>query len=176
MKKLLAIILAVVMTCTLVFAVSAADETLEATGAADQDVNVTVEVEVLETVYHVDITWGNLTFVYKTTKDDWNPGTHDYDTIEKGWINSTATIEIVNHSNTGITVEKSYVADEENAAKGVVATVGNPSKASLPSAYGKTLDSDEIKSTISVSVEGQTPADTEATGTFTVGTITITIG
>ena len=118
MKKLLAIILAVVMTCTLVFAVSAADETLEATGAADQDVNVTVEVEVLETVYHVDITWGNLTFVYKTTKDDWNPGTHDYDTIEKGWINSTATIEIVNHSNTGITVEKSYVADEENAAKG----------------------------------------------------------
>lgn len=175
MKKLLAILLAVVMTCTLVFSVYAADETLNATGNADEDVNVTVKVEVTETKYHVDITWDDLTFVYKTTKGEWNPSTHEYDDVDSGWENDTATVEIVNHSNAGIAISKTYVANDATAGKGVVATVGELTKATLPSAEGKATDSADLKSSFTVSVAGQTPADTETQETFKVGTITITI-
>lgn len=168
MKKFLAIILAVVMTCTLVFAVSAADSDNAAAQSGTQNVNVTVNNET-DTVYNVDIQWTGLSFIYDYNKGTWNSQTHEYADAAEGWQNDEETITVINHSNAPVYLAAEYVPD---GVTGVTVEV-NVANGSLPTAEGvDPSDVSSLTATVTVTVGGA-PADKAFSGK--VGAVTITI-
>lgn len=178
MKKLLAILLAVVMTCTLVFSVSAADgDTSTAAGQNDShEVKVTVNDET-ETVYNVDIQWASLSFTYDYSKGAWDSENHTYDGGNGAWVNAgsdgkvTETFSVINHSNAPVTVTGAYAA---NGSTGVTVEV-TVANGSLPTAEGVDLgDLSSLTATVTVTVSGE-PTDKTADNAV-VGNINITIG
>ena len=183
MKKFLAIMLAVVMTCTLVIGVAASttpDEENE-----NHKVQAKVETVATGTVYSVDIAWGSLVFTYKDdTLGTWNPSTHDYDNKgTDGWkINETtvaqtveATVTITNHSNSAVDVKTTYADAEGN--DNVTVTVAGASVTAiteLPSAEGKATDAQDLQTTFTVSVTGR-PDSNVGTTAVDLGTISVTV-
>ena len=178
MKKLLAILLAVVMTCTLVFSVSAADgDTSTAAGQNDShEVKVTVNDETA-TVYNVDIQWTGLSFTYDYSKGDWQSDSHTYANESGAWVGAasdgkvTETINVINHSNAPVTVTGEYAA---NGSTGVTVEV-TVANGSLPTAEGVALGNlSSLTATVTVTVSGE-PTDKTANNAV-VGNINITIG
>lgn len=178
MKKLLAILLAVVMTCTLVFSVSAAEgDTSTAAGQnGSHEVKVTVNNQT-ETVYNVDIQWTGLSFTYNYDKGDWQSNSHTYENESGAWVGAgsdgkvTETINVINHSNAPVTVTGEYAANGSTGVT-VAVTVAN---GSLPTAEGVDLsDVSSLTATVTVTVSGE-PTDKTANNAV-VGNINITIG
>lgn len=178
MKKLLAILLAVVMTCTLVFSVSAADgDTSTAAGQNDShEVKVTVNDETA-TVYNVDIQWTGLSFTYDYSKGAWDSENHTYNGGNGAWVGAaldgkvTEIIKVINHSNAPVTVTGAYAA---NGSTGVTVEV-TVANGSLPTAEGVDIgDVSSLTATVTVAVSGE-PTDKTANNAV-VGNINITIG
>ena len=176
MKKLLAILLAVVMTCTLVFSVSAADSETKAEQNGSHEVKVTVNNQT-ETVYNVDIQWTGLSFTYNYDKGDWQSDSHTYANESGAWVGAgsdgkvTETINVINHSNAPVTVTGAYAA---NGSTGVTVEV-TVANGSLPTAEGVDLgDLSSLTATVTVTVSGE-PTDKTANNAV-VGNINITIG
>ena len=63
-------------------------------------------------VYSVDIAWTDMNFTYTGAGEGtWNPETHQYEGgTEASWTDSNASVTVINHSNTAVTVTASFEA------------------------------------------------------------------
>lgn len=109
---------------------------------------------VCETVYKVDISWGDMNFVYATTGSSvWNEKTHLFEQKFKStWTGTDNYIKLVNHSNTEVDAKFTYV--NKGIHTGVIGTFEGGNKLSLPSAEGKPLDSKEIVGSKNLLLDG----------------------
>lgn len=143
------------------------------------------------TVYKVDIVWGNLSFTYnEEAKGTWNPNTHTYSGGQAaGWAPGKVDITITNHSNTAVAATPSYeaAADEyktadmqfsNSADKVIVKEKTNEddityiSIGSADNQEGANGAGSPVKETFKVTPTGELPPGTKDQ---TIGTITITI-
>ncbi|MBQ6868314.1 MAG: hypothetical protein IJO16_06580 [Clostridia bacterium] len=112
MKKVLAITLTMAMLFTMT---AMAENISSSSGTASVDVKGSyVQGVASDTIYSVDIIWGDMNFTYTdAAQGTWNPATHDYDDVgEKGtWSASGNTITVTNHSNAGITASMEFKTD-----------------------------------------------------------------
>lgn len=63
------------------------------------------------TVYRVDITWGAMEFTYTDVSKDWDPDTHQYNSVVPAawsWTEDTNKITVTNHSNTAVDASFAY--------------------------------------------------------------------
>ena len=63
------------------------------------------------TVYRVDITWGAMEFTYTDVSKDWDPDTHQYNSVVPAawsWTEDTNKITVTNHSNTAVDASLAY--------------------------------------------------------------------
>ncbi len=112
MKKVLAITLTMAMLFTMT---AMAENISSSSGTASVDVNGSyVQGVASDTIYSVDIVWGDMNFTYTdAAQGTWNPATHKYDDVgQKGtWSASGNTIMVTNHSNAGITASMEFKTD-----------------------------------------------------------------
>lgn len=165
MKKLTALLLAVLAVFSLTIGAFAADPT-------EKDVTVnTVNGSTLAAVYKTNITWDSLVFTYTfdSAKDTWNPETHEYERTSgiSGWDKTTADITVTNHSNRGISVS---VAANVPTTYNVTGTLSKPTF-TLDTAEGTAVGAAPAD-TCTLTISG-IPNVTETT--FTQSTITVTI-
>lgn len=121
MKKLIAMILTVIMLfgmCTTAFA-----EEVPETKEKNITVDYKNEQPVPNTVFKIDVTWGNMEFEYSNgTKKVWDPGSHTFTETSGGtvgWSCKDANdniIKVTNHSNTAIRVMLSYESEAQYSA------------------------------------------------------------
>lgn len=190
MKKFLLIALAVVMMMTLAISAFAADPViLDSRTSAElkSTGNVTVNVTdfYAETVYYVEVTWGNLAFDYTQGTYTWDPVNLEYVVKDgsAGWVDAeynTAesvtradVIKVTNQSNAAIkaTAEVTDVLDGvtvETAVDGVAGTEFVLNSAA-PATVGGTAEVQSKEFDVTV---GGTPS---GTGIITIATITVTI-
>lgn len=122
-------------------------------------------------VYSVDLSWGSMEFTYKADgKKTWNPTDHKYTTsITDSWVASGNDITVTNHSNTGITADFAFNAEE--AYKTVT---GNFDKSTISLATAEGTTSDKApKGSVALNLGG-TLKETVADFT-TVGKVTVTL-
>lgn len=172
MKKLIAILLAVMMMATLSMSVFA--ETVD----KSQDITVKGEYEDKTTTPDkivTDISWGAMEFTYtKSGQMDWDDKNHKYDDNTKGaWTATGNTVTVINHSNVAVVASFKFEADTEYS--GITGTFSSPT-IELKSAVGVGTTEAELATltgTTTLSLSGDLKSGT-AEGT-TVGTITVTI-
>lgn len=170
MKKTIATLIAVLMSCSMCAVVSAA--TLTETGSANGDVKATYqEGSSGGTIYSVDLSWGAMEFTFTDVSEGtWNPETHQYvNSAASKWEANGNTVTATNHSNTSIDVSFAY--NKESGYDSVNGTLDVNSK-SLATAVGTTVDAaPSVTSTLTLSgsLDSDTPAKTK------VGTVVVTI-
>lgn len=114
MKRLLACTLAAALTLTAgtnAFAADAGSKSDVKSGTEITVNGIYKETAEAEEVISVDVKWDAMKFVYALRSDgDWNPKTHAVEgaSEDPGWLNQTRTIEVVNHSNVGVTASMSF--------------------------------------------------------------------
>lgn len=170
MKKVLALILALVMALSLGAVAFAENDLVETPGESSGNVNVNVQ-SFTEDVFSVTIEWDSLTaFTYKF--EDWNDKQFIY---TGGWlqddgqttdVDDSVSVAVINNSNVAINVEATF-ADEQTAVttEGVTATLGNNEFS---------LDPKGDSAEFSVTISG-TPNDNNVEKSIMVGTITVVI-
>ena len=166
MKKIVAIMLALVLVMSMSITAFAAEL------GGSRDVTAKYEkTETEETIYNVDIAWGDLAFTYsETTEKTWNPATHTYDTVTEGaWNKTEASIQVTNHSNVSVDVSMS-VTPVDGTGVDVTLTGGNATLAA-----GEVGNVDSAASvTGTVKVSGK-PNNTVTEAGIKVASITVTI-
>lgn len=107
-----------------------------------------------EIVYKVDISWGDMNFIYTTGGSHvWNEKTHLYEEkYVSTWTGTDNYIKLVNHSNTEVDAKFTYV--NKGIHTGVIGSFKGGDKLSLPSAEGKPLDSKEIVGSRNLLLDG----------------------
>lgn len=98
-----------------------------------------------ETVYYVDVSWGDMEFVYNagTLVREWDPETHSYTervvTEDTAWTCSTGAnkVTVTNRSNTAISATITAQINEEY--EGVIATVDGGSLILADASAGASL-------------------------------------
>lgn len=136
-----------------------------------------------EEVVSVDVKWDAMNFVYADTSEgDWNPATHSYTgkSTEAGWVATTKTIEVVNHSNTQITASMTF--EQDSAISGTLTGTftenngtANDGKLTLASAAeGEALGNYDKapKASAEFGISGDAISDTES---VKLGVITVEI-
>ena len=176
MKKTLAIILAIVMVCSL--SIAFADPTtvtsVTESNTATADVKAQVTITEAATVYSVDVSFDAFTFTYAIDNGTWDPEKHSTVGGTEGWVTENDankdSLTVTNHSNAGITAGVVFDAGQS----GVTLTFDDSSEG-LATAVGTEFAS--APAVTFTGTVGGTPADKTATnGTArTVGTITVTI-
>lgn len=184
MKKLMALILAVVMVSVFSVSAFATDVTPQGDGEKDVQANVVDkdgqdiddEDPKITKVYHVVITWESLEFTFKAEQaaEDliWDSENHKYSNLTGEWQNNTGRkLTITNHSNATV----GYAANFDNgtktgAVKNGVTSALTGTDGTLATAVG-TLPEEAPNYTYTVAVSG-TPTVLD---TFTVDTITVTL-
>lgn len=114
-----------------------------------------------------DITWDELTFVYKDGDKQWNPTTHQDDTLQGGWDTTKKNITVTNHSNAGIRATISFVPTVD----GIIGTFEGDTVMQLDSAVDTTREN-APKSTVQFGISGTKITDTTATK---IGTLTVKV-
>lgn len=176
MKKLFALLLAVLMTATL--SVPALATTV--TGGSES-IDVKAEYKDNSTTpdtISVDITWGAMEFTYTVSgQKNWDSDEHDYnDNTTTAWSSNGNTVTVTNHSNVGVTATFDFAVEAayggENGVKGTFSTP----TVTLKSAAGVGTDAESLKTltgtselTLSGNLKSGTVKNTK------VGTITVTI-
>ena len=137
---------------------------VSAEGKDPQTSDVKVNVAGAETVYKIDVEWGNLTFNYNGST--WDTSTHQY--TGGNWESDTTTVTLTNHSNAAVNYTAAFDESDSVTANGVTATLTGRT-GELATAEGTAVE-EAPEGTFNVSVNG-----TPTAGSFTVGTITITL-
>lgn len=181
MKKLLAILLAVVLTLTMAVVVFAANDVTSDGGTDTGNVDVDIkkpgdmpntsdddldDVDPRDATYRIDLTGiDGLTFEY--THGNYNADTMKYE--NGSWTSETSkTIKVENRSNTTVGISAKFPSSADSATKdGVTATLTN-NVFDLKSAVDETT---APNNTITVAVTGAP----EVATAYTVNTITLTV-
>lgn len=176
MKKILALVLAVVLVMGLATTAFAVNPIEEINGTDSKDVKVTYVADDEVAVYRVDITWGSMEFTYtEANVGTWQPESHTYTgNTEAKWECEEAdkTITVANHSNVGVDVELAFKKSADTAYANVTGSLSKPT-IELNRAEANT-EFNTAPSGSSVLTLGGTIADQEA-GTYTVGSVTVTL-
>ena len=168
MKKIFALILAVMMIATMSTTAFAAET------ATNEGGNTTINVEGTfvaaqdgaGTKISVDIAWSGMEFTYYGgVEDAWDPSIHDYKDTEGYWSTNKGTITVTNHSNTGVTATLSFTP----AVVGVIGTF-DESVLTLPTAVGTDVTAAPCAD-VEFGISGAAITET----VDTLGTITVTI-
>ena len=172
MKKIIAMLLAIVMVCALSVSVFAAPTTDDATSAPVKGTYSQADHDA--TAYVIDITWGAMSCTWTIGAKEWNTDSHTWTDPEEGgaWSYEGNTIEVVNNSSVGITVGAAYAAtigyeDISGTIKAGDDVVTNDAPAEL----AKPADGVETSVTLTLTLSGALAEGTEA-GT-TIGNITL---
>lgn len=180
MKKLVAILTAVVMAALLVVPSFAATSITVLPGSDNKDVIVNVldnNDEQLTVVYKVDVEWESLEFTFNfdgsKTEVLWNPDTHQYEkdgaAATGTWDRTTAKVTVKNHSNADVKATALFDTAKSSTKLGVTATIAEDEQ-TIANAEG-TAVADAPKAEYTVTVTG-TPTTMNQ---FTVDTITVSI-
>ena len=145
MKKLVSMLVAAALVCTMSTTAFAADQTGVDTGSYSADVKGTYQAGGSDAVYSVDIAWTDMSFIYTGAGEGtWDPETHQYSggSSEGAWTASNDSITVTNHSNAAVKATASYQPEtgyestnmtfDNNGA--TVATAEGTEVASAPSA------------------------------------------
>ena len=124
-------------------------------------------------VYDVDITWGNMKFIYKTIcTRTWNSRTHSYsESFKYAWENTGNTISITNHSNTAINAKFTY--NKGAGYSSVKGTFSNNGKKVIASAVNKKLNDSSLTWKCNLNLSGAINKTLE--NYTTVGRVNMTI-
>lgn len=129
MKKLLVLSLAIVMMFAMASTCFAADVQFGAVGEKSADVKVTYTAgDGAAATYAVDVTWGDLTFEYTQSNQVWDAENHvekDADESASKWTQTTANIEVKNHSNVAVKSTITYTAGAANGTATFTLTGGD---------------------------------------------------
>ena len=110
MKRIISFTLALASALALAAPAMAEEATI---GQGNQNIEVYAKYEdgsTTDTVYSVDISWGNMQFTYaKSGTRTWVPSTHTYeDGTTSAWTADGNTITVTNHSNAEVTASFSF--------------------------------------------------------------------
>lgn len=136
------------------------------------DVKATyVKGSISDTVYSVDVVWGNMEFTYTSPAEGtWKPSTHTYDGAETKGIwscdDKANEIKIVNHSNTVVKASVTY--NKGNDYQEINGIFGK-NTLSTPTAVGTKYDSAPTDFT-TLNLNGSLK---ESAQQVTVGTVTL---
>lgn len=177
MKKIFALVLAVMMIATMSTTAFAAETVTTDGGNATINVSGTYNAgDAADDVISVDVAWAGMEFTYNAASEGtWDPATHSYTgSTTAGWSTETATITVTNHSNVAITATCSFAA----TATGVVGKFDGETTKTL---NVESADADAYRT----AVEGVYPAPSASTEfgisgaaiteNADLGTITVTI-
>ena len=171
MKKLVSMLVAAALVCTMSTTAFAADQDGVGTGSYSADVKGTYQAGGSgAVVYSVDIAWTDMSFTYTGAGGGpWNPETHQYSGSSEGaWTASNDSITVTNHSNVAVKATASYQA--ETGYESTTMTFGN-NGATVATAVGTEVAS-APSATITVT-PGGTLAESANGGK--IGTITVSI-
>lgn len=168
MKKLVSMLVAAALVCTMSTTAFAADQDGVGTGSYSADVKGTYRSGAV--VYSVDIAWIDMSFTYTGAGGGtWDPETHQYSESSEGaWTASNDSITVTNHSNAAVKATASYQA--EIGYESTTMTFGN-NGATVATAVGTEVAS-APSATITVT-PGGTLAESANGGK--IGTITVSI-
>ena len=171
MKKLVSMLVAAALVCTMSTTAFAADQTGVDTGSYSADVKGTYQAGSSGAVYSVDIAWTDMSFIYTGAGEGtWDPETHQYSggSSEGAWTASNDSITVTNHSNAAVKATASY--QPETGYETTTMTFGN-NGATVATAVGTEVAS-APSATITVT-PGGTLAESANGGK--IGTITVSI-
>lgn len=175
MRKSLAFAVCAMMG--LVSAMPIAAETIgTGNGSSSTDVTGTyIRGTASDKVYSVDITWGDLSFVYTDeSKGVWNPKTHSYDgTVEGHWTKDTAEIKVTNSSNAAVKAEASYAAEPGFESANIICTPASLNLETADNGLGEDGAGKATEGTIEVKATGS--LDESAAQGTKIGTLTLTL-
>lgn len=169
MKKIFALILAVMMIATMSTTAFAAtneggDTTINIKGTFIGNGGAGDKIS-------VDIAWEGMVFTYtEGAAGEWLPGEHKYAEDDEGtWSTNKGTITVTNHSNTGVTATLSFAS----AVNGVNGTFSKNSLTLASAANGESLGdvTKAPKDTVEFGISGAAITETKDT----LGTITVKI-
>lgn len=173
-KKLTAVAMTGMMVLGMGTSVCAASPITQIDGTDTNDVRATyVAHTTAQTVYSVDIEWGNMQYTYTIDSEGtWDPETHSFTNASEGkWTCSEGAnkVKVTNHSNAAVKAAFSYAPEEDyNTVTGNF----NKETADLPTAEG-TKVSEAPKDTATLSLDGalkkNVPTATK------IGTATVTL-
>lgn len=113
MKKMIAMLLAIVMVCALSVSVFAADITT-ANGTDSATVYGTYVAGAQAPEYHVNVTWGTMKFVYTDNAETWDEENHKWvSSGDAAWTlaeGATNTIKITSNSSAEVTATLGFTA------------------------------------------------------------------
>lgn len=169
MKKMISLLAAAALVCTMSTTAFAADQTGVNTGEYSNNVKGTYQAGgASATVYSVNIIWDSLEFTYTAAGEGtWNPATHEYDGGSEASWSGSKNITVTNHSNAAVKATASFQANSSYEA--VSMTFGNNGQ-QINSAEDTAYDQ-APNLTISVTPSGDLPADTNGT----IGSVKLTI-
>lgn len=116
MKKVIAILLAVVMCAAMsvsVFAKELTGDNNKGNGAGDYTIAVSGKLtsgNKAESKISVDITWDAMVFTYNTGTPEYNDTTHKNETPNAGWVDEKKSITVTNHSNCDVEIKFGFTS------------------------------------------------------------------
>jgi len=182
MRKIIAILLAILLISAISTTVLAASPITGIGGTDSKDVKGTYqEGQGGATVYSVDVSWGAMEFTYTdAATGTWNPATHTYSggtAAAWSWTAESNKITVTNHSNAAVSAGLSFAAGGIGtgiAGSFFSATTGGTAKASLPlaTAVGTAVASAPTDFSYFQITGGSVPSGTL---NATIGAITVTL-